>query len=417
MSARPTAELDAELTTSLAVPAQASWVTPALVRVLVAASAWGFAFSTFYLLPKFLTQTFAAGPAEIGLVVGTFAIATVLFTPLAGRAVDGFPRARAMAIGALLMALAAVGFVIVGTVGPFMLALRAVQGASYALVVTAIGTLVAELAPRERLGQALGYSGASMLVMNAIAPAVAEPLAAAVGWKPTFALAAIVAVGSAALAFGVDEPPRRGHARGDGGLLVVLRQPLALHYGAVIALAGAAFGAVFTFQQPFALALGRAQVGGFFIAYACAAILVRVGFGRLPERVGLHRAATAALVLYAVVVLAMAELRPWAIEPLGAFFGLAHGVFYPTMNAIALSAVRDEERGRIMAVFTGAFSLGTWAGATLLGVVAAHAGYPAVFLVAAAGVTCAVAILVLSPELRGETARAAAASEVLDVEL
>src|SRR6185295_9248001 len=140
-------------------------------------------------------------------------------------------------------------------------------------------------------------------------------------------------------------------------------------------------------------------------------------FGRVPERVGLHRAATAALVLYAVVVIAMAALRPWAIEPLGALFGLAHGVFYPTMNAIALSAVRDEERGRIMAVFTGAFSLGTWAGATLLGVVAAHAGYPAVFLVAAAGVTCAVAILVLSPELRGETARAAAASEVLDVEL
>jgi len=39
----------------------------------------------------------------------------------------------------------------------------------------------------------------------------------------------------------------------------------------------------------------------------------------------------------------------------------------------ALSAVRREERGRIMAVFTGAFSLGTWAGATLLGLVAERA--------------------------------------------
>jgi MFS family permease len=416
MSATPTAEIEAALDTPLAASAPAHWLTPQLVRVLAAASAWGFAFSTFYLLPKFLTETVAAGPAEIGLVVGTFGIATVLSTPLAGRCVDRFERRYAMVAGAILMAIAAAGFLLVRTIGPLVLVLRAMQGASWALLVTAIGTLVADLAPRERLGQALGLSGASMLVMNAIAPAIAEPLAALAGWQVVFALAAAAAVVSAALAAGVVEPPATVVPT-RGGLLAVLRRPVAMHYALVIALAGMAFGAVFTFQQPFALALGRAQVGGFFIAYAGAAILVRVGFGHLPERVGLHRAALASLVLYALVVIAMAGLRPWMLEPLGALFGLAHGVFYPTMNAIALSAVDRDERGRIMAVFTGAFSLGMWAGATLLGLVAAHFGYPTVFVVAACGVTLAVAVLATSRALRGIEARPVDPTvEIADVE-
>jgi len=276
--------------------------------------------------------------------------------------------------------------------------------------------LVADLAPRERLGQALGLSGASMLVMNAIAPAIAEPLATIAGWPVVFALAATAAVVSAVLAATVAEPPAVA-APARGGLLAVLRRPFAMHYALVIALAGVAFGAVFTFQQPFALALGRSQVGGFFVAYASAAILVRVGFGHLPERVGPHRAALAALVLYALVVVAMAGLRPWMIEPLGALFGLAHGVFYPTMNAIAFSAVGRDERGRIMAVFTGAFSFGMWAGATLLGVVAARYGYPTVFVVAASGVTVAVAVLATSRELRRIDARPLDPSvEIADVE-
>jgi len=410
MSVLPT-ELEAELDPALpagadpstsAVLPPARWLTPELLRLLAAASAWGFAFSTFYLLPKFLAQTFGAGPTEIGLVVGTFGITTVLFTPLAGRCVDRLARRHMMAGGALLMAVAAAGFSLVGRIGPLMLALRAVQGASYAFVVTAIGTLVADFAPRERLGQALGLSGASMLIMNAIAPAVAEPLATLVGWRPVFALAAAAALVSAALAASVLEPPAHRVA-GRGGLRELLRRRLAIHYAIVIALAGIAFGAVFTFQPPFALELGRAHVGGFFVAYACAAILVRVGFGRLPDRLGAHRAALGALVLYALVVLAMAGMRGWEVEPLGALFGLAHGVFYPTMNAIALSAVRREERGRIMAVFTGAFSLGMWAGATPLGPVAARAGYPAVFLLAAAGVAVAALILARSRELRGGT--------------
>src|SRR5262249_24173099 len=129
-----------------ATAASAHWFTADLGRVLGAASIWGFAFSTFYLLPKYLAQVLGAGPSEIGVTVGVFSVATVAATPFAGWVVDRYPRRHAMVAGALLMALAAAGFVAVRALGPFLDALRVVQGLSYALVVTAVGTLVADVA-------------------------------------------------------------------------------------------------------------------------------------------------------------------------------------------------------------------------------------------------------------------------------
>lgn len=379
------------------------WLTADVAIVLAAASTWGFAFSTFYLLPSFLVQELAAGPAEIGFVVGILGVSTVLFTLATGGWIDRMPRGHALGIGALAMSIAALGFTEVRTLGWAIDALRVLQGASYALVVTAVGTAIAEHVPVERLSQALGLSGASMLVMNALAPAIAEPLAAAAGWRVVFLLAAGFALLSAALATRITEPPRVVLAlprRRSGGLLVLLRRPLGRQYAIILALSGAAFGAVFTFQQPYALALGRQRVGGFFVAYAAAAILVRVAFGHVPDRFGRHRVALIALLVYTADVLGMATMRPAMLEAFGAVFGLAHGVFYPAINALAVTASAPHERGRMMAIFTGSFSLGLWAGPTALGVVAARFGYPPVFVLASAGTLVAAVMLFRSEEMR-----------------
>jgi MFS family permease len=377
-----------------------AWLSADLGRVLASASAWGFGFSTFYLLPKFLAQELHAGPFDIGMVVGIFSVATVLATPLAGWVVDRFPRRYAMVVGAVLMALSALGFVGVRGLGYWLDVLRLVQGISYALVVTAVGTLVADVVPRERLNQALGLSGASMLIMNALAPAIAEPLAVVAGWPAVFALAAGVSGCAAGIAMGIREPQwARLHA-GAGGMLALLSQPLARHYAVVVALIGTTFGAVFTFEPAYALALGRSRVGGFFVAYALAAIVVRIVFGGVPARLGSYRVARGSLGLYAAVVFALPFTSAAMLDCMGGLYGMAHGLFFPAINAIAITAVRPHERGRMVAIFTGAFALGLAGGSTLLGGVAELAGYGAVFAIAGIGTVAAAIVLIASPALR-----------------
>ena len=58
--------------------------------------------------------------------------------------------------------------------------------------------LVSDVAPAHRLGQAIGLAGAASLVMNAIAPAIGEPIQARFGFGPVALLAGLAAAAAAA---------------------------------------------------------------------------------------------------------------------------------------------------------------------------------------------------------------------------
>ncbi len=376
--------------------------TRSFVALLLAQSAFGYAFSSFFLLPKFITTELGAGPDRIGIVMASFGATSIFCIPLVGSLVDRVGRRPFMTAGAVVMAATALGFLAVREVGPLLLALRAVQGVAFSMTFIASSTLATDLAPPERLGQALGVFGVSMLSMHAIAPAIAETIVARAGWDSVFVAAAAVSLLCAAGTAFVREPAaRHGGAGAAASLWSVARRPRSLRIMAVTALSGAAFGVMMTYPQPFALSLGRENVRGFFIAYAIAAATVRLGFGSVADRLGRDRVSVVSLTAYAAVVLWMAWLRPGWLEPIGAGFGLAHGLFYPAFNALALDAAGPRERGKVMALYNGAFNAGN-SGATLsLGFLAASAGYPAVFMVAAAGVFAGVLLLVRSPEGRG----------------
>jgi MFS family permease len=379
-----------------------AWISAELVRVLAAASSWSFAFSCFNLLPGYLVRELHATPSGIGLVMGAFGCASFALTPLSGAAIDRHRHRRTILAGALLACATAIGYLMVDSIGATILGLRVAQALSHALVSTAVGVAVAEIAPPERLAQALGLGGASILIMNALAPAVAEPLAAAAGWKAVFWLSSATALVSAALAASLEEPPpHETIAKERVSVFSVLQRPVALHYALVVVLIGLAAGTVFTFQQPFALELGMERVRGFLVAWAAAAIFVRIFFGHVPDRYGRHRVATASLTTFGLAALAMMWMRPGLMEILGGVFGIAHGLLYPSLNAIAVNAVTRRERGRLMAIFTGAFNLGVTATA-LLGLVAERTGYPPLFAFAAAAALTGACLLAGSRELRGE---------------
>lgn len=77
----------------------------------------------------------------------------------------------------------------------------------------------------------------------------------------------------------------------------------------------------------------------------------------------------------------------------GALLGLAHGLFYPAFNAVAVDLAGDRERGKAMAAYNAAFNLGFAGGSYLLGYLAILAGYPAIFFMTT--VVCALGYLLL----------------------
>ncbi len=369
--------------------------------LLVAQAGFGYAFSSFLLLPKFLVSELAAGPEVIGRVEAIQGIAIVVLMPLVGGVVDRLGRRGFLTAGALLMAVSSFAFAGVDEVGPLLYALRALQGFAFAMAFSAGAALALDLAPPQRLAQAIGFFGSTFLAMNAVAPAVVEELAATRGWGAAFATAGVSASLCAVLSRFLGDrrsPLRAGEPV--SGVWEFARRPRQLRTSLVIALAGAALGVVFRFYQPFALEIGIERVRGFFVAYAAAAVFVRIALGQLVDRGGRRRVALVCLVFYVAILLGMTQLAPGTLALFGAAMGATHGLFYPSLNAVAAEGVGPRERGKVMAVFQAAWQVGFAIAQAGLGVLAQRRGYPAVFL---AGALCALAglvVLKLSPEGR-----------------
>ena len=379
-------------------------LTPGFIKLLVAQACFGYAFSNYFLLPKFLVTELGAGPAEIGQVTAWFGLFVVFFLPAMGVLVDRFGRRDFLTAGALLMAAASLAFAAVDRVGTLLYVLRAVQGVAFAMAYVAGATLTVDEAPPERLGQAMGLFGLTFLAMNAVAPAASEEIAVRVGWPATFLIAALLALVSAGLSRRVrDRRPSPAHGVPASGLLEMALRPRQLRVTAAIALVGVALGAMFTFHQPFALELGMTHVRSFFVAYAIAAVVMRVGFGGLIDRAGRRRIVLVTLALYAVVVAGMSALEPGWLPVFGAGLGISHGLFYPAYNALVVEDMGAHERGKLIGLFQAGFNMGSSCGTLALGELAERAGYPPVFWVAAGCLLGAWLIVFASPEGRRQT--------------
>jgi MFS family permease len=367
--------------------------SPAFVRILVAQATFGFGWCLYLLQPKFLTTSLGVGPQEVGAVGSLSGIASIATIGVLLSVIDRRGgRRRAFLAGSLVLSGASAAYAFVDRFGAAVYVLQACIASSYVLTFNSAMALVTDVAPRGRLGQAFGLQSAANLSMNAVSSLVAEAVADRFGWSVVFALGAVAGLAAFVVALrlpSAEEAPGEADARPERPPFVAL-SPVFM----TSALMGAAFIALFTFHQPYAIAAGAERVSSFFVGFTAAALLMRLGFGGLGDRFGHRRAVLGSLALYALVPLAMTRLAPGYLWIYGAGMGLAHGVAYPTLTAFATEHAAPSTRGRIIAVYSGSFSAGTSLGAFAWGVVATEAGYSPLFFLAS--VVLLLAILTLS---------------------
>jgi MFS family permease len=356
---------------------------PSFWTVMTAQVAFGLGWSSYLILPKYLATELGADAEAIGYVSAMSGFAAVLTIPLVTSIIDRVGRRLPLQLGCALLIALSLTFLAVDRVGPLVYLLSGATGASFVLAFNASATLVTDAAPASRLGQAIGILGAANMSTNAIATLAAERIALSSGWPRVFELAAAMGVIALALTLTIREAPRpRGSARSRHPQDVRARGSV-VRVLAVSALAGAPFAAMFTFHQPYALALGAPQLAAFFIGFTASAMLVRIFFGTLGDRFGRRRLSVLAMLGYGVVALATAELQVEWLWAYGSAFGFAHGVLYPTLNALAVELAPPEARGRVITLFNGAFNAGYGVSTLGWGNIAARWGFPAVFWVAA----------------------------------
>jgi MFS family permease len=364
-------------------------ITRDFVAVVVTQMVFNYALSTFLLLPKFLATELHGTASQIGHVGAVPGFTAALIVPFVGSALDHFGRRPLMRAGAALGAVCAMLWLFVDSIGPAVYLLQVLSGIAFMLSFSGSSTLVADAAPPERLGQAIGIFGAANISMNALSPALAEPLAAHFGWHSAFVVALLVFLVALTMSISVRESDRSHFettaAPSGAQALGETRQVAAKLFPYMVAMVtcGAAYGAVFTFYQPLVLSQGAEHVSTFFIGFTISAVMTRLGLGGFADRVGRRRVAVWSLTAYVFMVLTMTQLTPALLFPLGFGFGISHGLFYPALSAYALEFTELRERGRAMTLMNGSFHLGTTSSVMCCGWVAEVYGYPQAFVLAA----------------------------------
>jgi MFS family permease len=392
-------------------PPPVSWVTRDVKRIIFTQLVFGFGWSLYLLIPKFLATELHAAPDVIGQIAAMGGAAGLLTVPFAAWGLDRLERRFFFRAGATLIIVLSLGLTQVHSVSLLMYALQGCVSAAFVLAFNATAALLSDYAPPERLGQAIGWLGGANVAMNAVATMIAEPLATHYGWNAVFGLGVVAGSVAFVLSFGLRSAPPRpveaavlvGQSRSAAassrriptGVVSLL---------AAVTLMGAVFIAMFGFVQPYAVSLGASEVRYFFLGFTLAAVGCRLLLGGLGDRLGRRNVSIWMLAGYALAAAFMRELDVDLLAVYGFAFGAAHGLLYPTLNALLLELLPVGRRGLGMVLYNGAFNLGSSVGSLGWGLLAKHYGYSALYTTAALHSLLAAGILLLSPRRRAQSA-------------
>jgi MFS family permease len=356
-------------------------VTPAFLLV---AAATFFAFLSIGVvlpvLPRFAEGPLGAGSVGVGIAVGAASITALLAQPPAGRLGDLRGRRPLMVAGGVLMVIGAAGLVVAEHIA-VAVGLRLLTGIGEALFLIGGLSIVNDLAPENRRGEALSLYTLASYSGLAVGPVLGELVLGDERWEAVWLLAA--AAGAVGGVLGWRAPETRSEAApSEGGSWLPHR--LGLLPGLVLGMGLFGMGGFIAFIALYALEVGLEGAGPLFALFAIVVVAVRSLGAKIPDRLGPARTVRIALIALAA---GLATIGLWQ-EPVGLYvgtfvFSIGQALAFPAVMTLAMARTPAGDRGAVGGTVTAFVDVAIAVGAISLGAVADLGGYPAVFLVAA----------------------------------
>jgi MFS family permease len=375
-------------------------------------------FSLGMLLP--IVPLFVAGPLggselAVGILVGSFSIGAVLIRPFAGRIGDRMGRKVLIVGGALVVAIS-VGLYLLVTGPEMLLAARLIGGVGEAAFFVGAGTMITDLAPPSRRGEAISYWSVAVYSGLAFGPALGEFVLDETHFNRVWAVALVFALLSAAFGMFTTETVVPAPAGGEPAPLI---NRAALTPGFVLFLGMIGLAGFAAFMPLYVSDVGLEDSSSVFLLYGCTILLVRILGAKIPDRIGPLRAGTLSTAAAATGLIVIAFVETKVGLYLGTIiFSIGMSLLYPSVLTLALTGVPDSQRGSAVGTISSFFDLSQGIGAAVLGVSVKMGGYRAGFSLAALSAVAALVLLRsgIDPRTRGpvDHQAATAAREYLE---
>ena len=366
------------------------------------------------IFPIFLdSRGFSA--TAIGTVATLFTTCSMIMRFGAGRMVDSGSRRKVGMLGAAFVGVGLIACLLVVLFEPHFMSSVTLPGGSVltvGMIVIILGrmmhglgnstvnitytTMFADVLPRDRFVEGIGYSGLFNSVAQAIGPAIGIAL---IALSPTITFSACLApivmcffiVSSLRYESDPDYIKRaktEDEAIGEEEYKGIWKyfEKRSLPAAVIMFIMAVCSASVSNFLALYTASIGLAGVSVYFTFKAAFMILTRVTSSRFSERLGIYKTIMLGIIITAVgYSIIPAAKSPAMLYFCAAFDGLGCGLAYPMLSVLTLNGVSRKRRGTANSTYLIMWDVGVGVGAMIWGaLIDATGGYTPIFTLSGA---------------------------------
>jgi len=343
----------------------------------------------FYLLmvttSSFAVNEYQATASQAGLATGIYIVGTLMGRLFTGRCIGTVGVKKIVTLG-LIAFTCTTGLYFVHAGITILLISRLVNGMAAGMASTATGTMVAQIVPKSRKGEGIGYFSMSTTLGTAIGPFLGIFLARFTSYNMIFFICVILA----ALALLVSFTLKQSDVKAVEKVKEVTQhsfsfknyiEPNAIAIATITFFMSFGYAALLSFLTFFAEERHLITAASFFfLVYAIAILLTRPFSGRFMDTKGSNLVMIPCFILYAIGLFLVSATHTGGLLLIAAaIIGAGYGNLQSGAQAIAIKLTPTERSGLATSTFFIALDAGLGFGPSILGVIEPAIGYGNLF--------------------------------------
>ncbi|MBU8878210.1 MFS transporter [Bacillus sp. FJAT-29790] len=343
-------------------------------------------FSLIVTIAPYAVEKFDASTSVAGLVSSIFIIGVLIGRLVTGRKIQDAGSKKILFTGLILFIITtALYFVAIHL--PILLLNRFLHGFALGVASTATGTIIAQIIPKNRRGEGIGYYSLSVILASAIGPLVGIQLTQNGDYSIVFIFNLILSILCLLISFTLKIPvfqsKKENLEKADHGFKISnFLEPMAIPISIVALVIGFCYSSVMSFLTFYTKEIQLVEAGSFFfLVYAIIIIISRPFTGRLMDLKGANIVVYPCLIIFSAGMVLFSQAHSGFVLLLaGALIGIGYGNFNSIAQATAIKVTASHRLGLATSTYFILFDLGLGAGPYLLGLLVPIIGYRGLFL-------------------------------------
>ncbi len=307
-----------------------------------------------------------------GYIIACFTLFAMISRPLSGKLTDAIGRIPIMVFGAAVACVSTILYPVWTTIFGFFF-LRCFHGMSTGFKPIGTDAYLSDIVPYNRRGEAMGIMGTVVSLGMAAGPVLGSFIHESWGFTPMFIVSAIISLLSVIIFGNMKETlPKKRRKKISLKLLKIKKidffEPKVLLPSFMLLCSVACYGTTVTLVPDFEESLNIENKGIFFFYMLIASILVRIFAGKISDRYGRIIVIKWGMILLIISMIMMGSSTTAMLLYFSAFvYGIARGVYAPTIYAWVSDLSSFENRGRAFSTMYILFELGITIGSLASG--------------------------------------------------